>query len=250
MVARYAYDAWGNVLSVTDANGNAITEWYHIANANPIRYRGYYYDSDLDLYYLQSRYYDSETGRFINADGYVSTGQGVLSYNMFAYCGNNPVNRVDPDGEFWIELAIAIICVATFLGGMMGAMADEPLIDIAREAVTKKHEEANPANNRPTFNNNSNNNSDKIKGNEKNESKVKQELSVADRATNIFIGATLGLAVGGATVMLIAMPVGLSGKLKIGYRMFAIGASAFDLEAMVFGPFCAILLEPIEWEQQ
>ncbi len=52
----------------------------------------------LDLYYLQSRYYDSNTGRFLNADGFVTTGQGVLSYNMFAYCGNNPVMLCDPSG--------------------------------------------------------------------------------------------------------------------------------------------------------
>ena len=73
----------------------------HIANVNPIRYRGYYYDVETGFYYLQSRYYDPEVGRFINADGLVSTGQGVLGFNMYAYCGNNPVNRADPTGESW-----------------------------------------------------------------------------------------------------------------------------------------------------
>ena len=66
---------------------------------NKLKYRGYYYDDQLQMYYLQTRYYDSAIGRFINADGYVSTGQGVLENNMFAYCGNNPVMRVDPTGE-------------------------------------------------------------------------------------------------------------------------------------------------------
>ena len=66
---------------------------------NPIRYRGYYYDIETGLYYLQTRYYDPETGRFINADGLLSTGQGVLGYNMFAYCMNNPENMVDFDGN-------------------------------------------------------------------------------------------------------------------------------------------------------
>ena len=98
LYARYEYDAWGNTLSVTDANGNEITAWYNIANANPIRYRGYYYDADLGLYYLQSRYYDSEIGRFINADGFVTTGQGVMSYNMYSYCQNNPVMFSDKNG--------------------------------------------------------------------------------------------------------------------------------------------------------
>lgn len=55
------------------------------------------------MYYLQSRYYDPNTCRFINADGYVSTGQGILGYNMFAYCGNNPVMRVDPGGNSWYD---------------------------------------------------------------------------------------------------------------------------------------------------
>lgn len=57
LVARYIYDTWGNTLSVTDANGKAITDANHIANINPIRYRGYYYDAETGLYYLQSRYY-------------------------------------------------------------------------------------------------------------------------------------------------------------------------------------------------
>ena len=64
---------------------------------NPLRYRGYYYDSETGMYYLQSRYYDPETGRFINVDGLVSTG-GFLGFNMFAYCKNNPVMLSDPSG--------------------------------------------------------------------------------------------------------------------------------------------------------
>ncbi len=79
---------------------------------NPFRYRGYYYDIETGLYYLQSRYYNPEWGRFLNADGYVSTGTGVLGYNMFAYCNNNPVMKVDPNGEFFIS--ITVLCVAAF----------------------------------------------------------------------------------------------------------------------------------------
>lgn len=58
LVARYIYDTWGDTLSVTDASGKAITDPLHIANINPIRYRGYYYDAETGLYYLQSRYYE------------------------------------------------------------------------------------------------------------------------------------------------------------------------------------------------
>ena len=92
-LVAYTYDAWGNH-TVTYYNAGTATA----AIKNPFRYRGYYYDSDIGLYYLNSRYYDANTGRFINADGYISTGQGILGYNMYAYCGNNPVNYVDYSG--------------------------------------------------------------------------------------------------------------------------------------------------------
>ena len=93
VVASYSYDPWGKLLSSSGT----------LANVNPLRYRGYYYDSETGFYYLQSRYYDPAIGRFINADSYASTdATGLLSTNMFAYCENNPVMRVDPTGElFW-----------------------------------------------------------------------------------------------------------------------------------------------------
>ena len=84
---------------MTDANGNAITSATHVANANPIRYRGYYYDTDTGWYYLNSRYYDPEVKRFINADNQLSADDDLIGKNLYAYSGNNPVNRVDPTGE-------------------------------------------------------------------------------------------------------------------------------------------------------
>ena len=114
VVANYNYDAWGNVIFVTDANGAAITDSTHIANVNPLRYRGYYYDFESGLYYLRSRYYDPEIGRLINADNMIITGSDLTGLNLFAYCGNNPVNRVDPSGQFWISTIIkaALVVVA------------------------------------------------------------------------------------------------------------------------------------------
>ena len=72
---------------------------------NPFRYRGYYLDTETNLYYLQSRYYDSYTGRFINADdaGNLGIGDELLSYNLFSYCANNPVMGYDPTGEWTIS---------------------------------------------------------------------------------------------------------------------------------------------------
>ena len=90
VVASYTYDPWGKIISSSGT----------LADINPLRYRGYYYDSETGFYYLQSRYYDPEIGRFINADSYASTDiVGLLSTNMFSYCENNPVNRSDPSGH-------------------------------------------------------------------------------------------------------------------------------------------------------
>ena len=102
IVATYSYDAWGNC-TVTNAAG------YAVGDKNPFRYRGYYYDTETGLYYLNSRYYNPEFGRFISADGFVSTGQGITGSNMFAYCGNNPINRYDPSGNSFLGIAAGAV---------------------------------------------------------------------------------------------------------------------------------------------
>ena len=90
LVAQYNYDAFGNILSIKDANGNNITSSTHIANVNPLRYRGYFYDLETGFYYLNSRYYDPATRRFINADSILNNGS-FIGLNLYAYCNNNPV---------------------------------------------------------------------------------------------------------------------------------------------------------------
>ena len=82
-----------------------------MAAINPIRYRGYYFDSDSGLYYLKSRYYDPNLQRFINSDEAVSTGQGFIGTNTFAYCLNNPLIYVDVDGNNPISIAIALVTI-------------------------------------------------------------------------------------------------------------------------------------------
>ena len=94
-VVTYSYDSWGELLEV------AGTLKLTLGELNPIRYRGYTYDSETGLYYLQSRYYGPDVGRFINADIFAATGQGFSGNNMFAYCGNNPVMRSDVSGNWW-----------------------------------------------------------------------------------------------------------------------------------------------------
>ncbi len=100
VIARYNYDTWGKLLSITDANGTPLAE-DSFAHQVSVRYRGYYYDTETGLYYLQSRYYDPETGRFLNADDvkYLGKTETLLSYNAFAYCENDPANNADPSGK-------------------------------------------------------------------------------------------------------------------------------------------------------
>ena len=106
LAASYSYDAWGKVVSVTDASGAAITSSTHIANVNPIRYRGYYYDTEISLYYLKSRYYDTQVKRFLNADKNISgSGSTIQGNNLFEYCNNNPINNSDCNGNWpqWVK---------------------------------------------------------------------------------------------------------------------------------------------------
>ena len=98
-VVTYTYDAWGNPLTTTGSLAATLGE------QNPLRYRGYVYDTETGLYYLQSRYYNPGWGRFINADDTTllasSPSKAHWDKNVFAYCDNNPLNRVDEDGECW-----------------------------------------------------------------------------------------------------------------------------------------------------
>ena len=94
-VIEYRYDTWGKDCSYQPE----YQEYLDLQELNPFRYRGYVYDTETGWYYLQSRYYDPATCRFISADILLSTGQGVLGHNMFAYCRNNPISRVDVTGH-------------------------------------------------------------------------------------------------------------------------------------------------------
>ena len=97
-VASYTYDAWGNILTTTGSMASTL------GTVNPLRYRDYVYDQETGFYYVSSRYYDPEIGRWINADTtdiLTATPMGLTDKNLFAYCDNNPVVRVDHGGQFW-----------------------------------------------------------------------------------------------------------------------------------------------------
>ena len=109
VVATYDYDAWGRVTAATGS----------MAEVNPLRYRGYYADGESGLYYVSSRYYDPAVCRFVNADDAALIGANgdFVSLNLFAYCGNNPVNLIDATGyapKWWqsILIGVAVIAVA------------------------------------------------------------------------------------------------------------------------------------------
>ena len=101
--------------------------------ANPFRYRGYYYDTETGYYYLNSRYYDPTTGRFLNADTtsvLTATPTALTDKNLYAYCDNNPVMRVDDGGEFWVTIGIMAI------GGLIGSAISTVSSIVTQQALT------------------------------------------------------------------------------------------------------------------
>ncbi len=109
VIVRYEYDPWGVPTIIADG------ENYSIGYANMIRYRGYFYDVETELYYLQSRYYDPSTGRFINADttDILSVGSTIYDKNLYSYCDNNPITRVDVSGYIWETVFdVASLCLS------------------------------------------------------------------------------------------------------------------------------------------
>ena len=125
LVVSYTYDTWGKLVSTTGSLASTL------GVKNPYRYRGYRYDTETGLYYLQSRYYNPEWGRFVNADGMLGITGEILSPNMFGYCLNNPVNNFDPEGQMaesfagmyyfgvtnaWNPLGVAVLGVAIIIG--------------------------------------------------------------------------------------------------------------------------------------
>ena len=91
-VVTYTYNSWGLLTNKTD------TTTINLSTINPFRYRSYYYDEETNLYYLNSRYYNPEWGRFVNADGVIGSNGDAISQNLFAYTSNNFINYSDNDG--------------------------------------------------------------------------------------------------------------------------------------------------------
>ena len=190
-VVEYTYNVWGELLSVTGSLASTIGQ------ANPIRYRGYYYDNETGYYYLQSRYYDPETGRFLNADGQLNQ-DTMQGYNLYAYCGYNPVNRIDPDGKN-----------AIVFGAVLGALtigqdprkmrqdliaAEHHKRGTTNKSNQQKHENGQARKNRDNFNE---------KGdarrtpnpNKRRSQNIESDLSIDQKVVSglILVGASLGV---------------------------------------------------------
>ena len=122
-VAIYTYDAWGKNLQITDKDGNDVSgNPTHIANINPFRYRGYYYDTETGWYYLNARYYDPNVGRFLSPDVILGANGGLQGYNLFAYCNNNPVMFADPSGNFAIFGGLVLGKAAAAVAGAVATV--------------------------------------------------------------------------------------------------------------------------------
>lgn len=142
IVVNYSYDSWGNILSITDSEGNDISkDSLHIGNINPFRYRSYYYDKDTNLYYLNSRYYSPTIGRFINADNYLSNDYRVLSSNMYIYCNNNYINEIDPSGHFSLGAFVVsgIIALGIFIAGKTKKKKKQAIKKIEKNQKKRKN---------------------------------------------------------------------------------------------------------------
>ena len=210
MVVKYVYDAWGNH-EVFNADGSACNDG--IGVLNPFRYRGYYYDVETGLYYLQTRYYDPVTGRFLNRDSVTYADPSTVhGLNLYAYCRNNPVMYTDPTGGF---VLVALILGLGFVGG---AIVNG--INAYNSAMT--------------------------------EGKTGSELFWAIIKGSL-VGGSFGLAVAGAFISLIAVAAGALGATTVFggvpvLKAFALGAVAFDFTAFVVAPIVGVSMGGIEYE--
>lgn len=113
-LVKYEYNSWGKLLNLTDYSPNGL------GRRNPFRFKGYYYDEELGMYYLNSRYYDPETGRFVNADrvSILAIQKDLCDRNLYVYCDNNPIVREDEKGALWASVAIGV--ATQYAGDVIG----------------------------------------------------------------------------------------------------------------------------------
>ena len=123
-VCTYNYDSYGNILSIKDSTGKDITDTSNVALINPFRYRSYYYDTETNLYYLNSRYYSPKMGRFINCDDSIGDKGINITYNLYCYASNSPITNIDDDGNWpkWVGNVVKIAAGISVIAGCIIAV--------------------------------------------------------------------------------------------------------------------------------
>ena len=250
ILARYFYDAWGNH-TVEDNSGVEITDTESIAHLNPFRYRGYYYDTETNLYYLKARYYDPDVGRFISMDdiAYLNP-EAINGLNLYAYCGNNPVMHVDENGNAWWEfwnwdwqtilvgvglvvtaVAAVALSVATFGAGTPVAMGIVAGVTLAAGVLTGINGIATIG--------------EGISGgyNFVRDGLFNEVLGVSDDVYNIYSGVVEGVAIVGSMILGVYQLTGRAQAARYGRKFLGKGynkvgksrwASADGLRQMIF----------------
>ena len=227
-MVKYKYTAYGKVTVTKDTDG--------LADINPFKYKGYYFDLESGMYYCHTRYYVPEWGRWLNSDhSYFLDTNTATCVNLFAYCRNEPIGRIDENGNFSLLVALILI-IPTIIGAVVGAVQG---YERAVEA-NKKYDEAIANGYDPT------------------ELGLKKVNVGWETAKSAIFGGAVGLAAGGAVLSLAgatagcivaisaetaktAMILGMTAK-----RMFAIGTLAFDVVAFGVMPLLNVEMQGIE----
>ena len=140
----YVHNLQGDIIAIVDANGNKVVEYKYdawgkpiaktgslastLGTLNPFRYRGYVYDEETGLQYLRSRYFNSCALRFKNSDVTLSGASNHACHNLFSYCGNNPLNKYDPDGQEAITTTVGIWQGNRFFAALAAAFAEPTVV--------------------------------------------------------------------------------------------------------------------------
>ena len=212
-MVKYKYTAYGKVTVTKDTDG--------LADVNPFKYKGYYFDLESGMYYCHTRYYVPEWGRWLNSDhSYFLDANTATCVNLFAYCRNEPIGRIDVNGNFSLLVALILI-IPTIIGAVVGAVQG---YERAVEA-NKKYDEAIANGYDPT------------------ELGLKKVNVGWETAKSAIFGGAVGLAAGGAALSLTGVTAGfaaiIAGKSVFATKllgmtviqMFAIGTLAYDVVA-------------------
>jgi len=266
-VVQYTYDSWGNPLTVT----STLPEGNKLATLNPFRYRGYIYDDETGFYYCQSRYYDPEVGRWLNADDVISgVGGDIRGYNAFSYCFNNPCGYIDHLGHFpGILIFIGVVTAASGLAGFLYEPAQKEIdVRLSTSILNTEIKPSLPPASidvelpntflspyKPVFPSQLPPKTEQYSmwaynSNMQYEEIDETALTTGDRLKNAALFATAGL-MASSGIGMFAGAVGTLASASVlgasGVQTFAISALGFDIPAMFLYPLFGMEVELVEY---